>query len=131
MIIQVFWDVTACRPVSSYPSFKTVPRPPSKKGRPAKNPYTKSGRWTASRGVIWVWRERVNLYNRQKMILRRKPTIYNTVGPLLPYWTAGPRQFLPASPPSLPPFGTAGNLVYVEVRIKFRTAQNIFVNVGS
>ena len=46
--------------------------PPPTKGGPAKNLCTKSERLTLSCRVTWAWSERVNLYNRQRMIYYRE-----------------------------------------------------------
>jgi hypothetical protein len=54
-----------------------LPPPPSKGGL-AKNLYTKAERMTVSCRVTSAWSERVNLYNRQKMILPRNIKTYAT-----------------------------------------------------
>jgi hypothetical protein len=52
------------------PGGKIVSGTPSK-GGPAKNIYSKSEILTLSCRGTWAWSERVNLYNRQIMILPR------------------------------------------------------------
>jgi len=41
------------------------------KGRPPKNIYTKSERLNLSCRVTWAWSVRINLYNRQVIVLSR------------------------------------------------------------
>jgi len=49
---------------------------PLSKGRPAKKFYTKSESLTLSFTVTWYWSERVNLYNRQIIIIPRNTKTY-------------------------------------------------------
>jgi hypothetical protein len=74
---------------------------PTSKGGPAKNLYTKSERLIIGFRVTWAWSERVNLYNRQIMILPRHTKTYATYsGPGPPSGPPGPGNSPTPSPVS-------------------------------